>query len=93
MLKVGTIKEIRRYPVKGMAGEQLQRCKLGNMGLQGDRIWAVHDTERQEIQSCKFRPPVAVVRGALPQRRRPGDHVDVLFPNGKVLGSDHPRNP
>lgn len=56
MLKVGTIKEIWRYPVKGMAGERLESGSLGNMGVAGDRIWALHDVMRKEIQSCKFRP-------------------------------------
>jgi hypothetical protein len=56
MRKLGTIKEIWRYPVKGMAGECVETCSLDDMGLYGDRRWAVRDLGRNEIQSCKFRP-------------------------------------
>ena len=55
MAEVGTIKEIWRYPVKGMAGETLQSCEISENGINGDRIWALRDTARKEIQSCKFR--------------------------------------
>ncbi len=56
MRKLGTIREIWRYPVKGMAGERVETCSLDDMGLNGDRRWAVRDLGRDEIQSCKFRP-------------------------------------
>ncbi|HEX4987097.1 MAG TPA: MOSC N-terminal beta barrel domain-containing protein [Burkholderiales bacterium] len=87
MRVVGTIREIWRYPVKGMAGEQVQESLLGDKGLSGDRTWALRDTARREIQSCKFRPELltcaARARGASGQ-------VDVTFPDGAVLGSDDP---
>lgn len=90
MRKVGTIKEIWRYPVKGMAGETLDGCTLDKTGLSGDRIWALRDSARREIQSCKFRPELllcsARCRGG--DSTGPGDQVDVLFPDGSVLGSD-----
>lgn len=93
MLKVGTIKQIWRYPVKGMAGEQLEHAYLGENGLLGDRIWALQDTERQEIQSCKFRPEL--LRCSAKCRRGdatgPDDQVDITFPDGSVIGSDEPH--
>ena len=86
MRKVGTVKEIWRYPVKGMAGEQVERCGLGKKGLTGDRIWALRDTTRREIQSCKFRPELllcsARCRGG--DASGPNDQVDVVFPDGEV---------
>ena len=91
MLKVGTIKEIWRYPVKGMAGESVESCGLGEMGLNGDRIWALRDTARQEIQSCKFRPLLLLCSACCHSDNGggPGEHVDVHFPDGTVLGSDN----
>jgi hypothetical protein len=93
MLKVGTIKQIWRYPVKGMAGEQLEHAYIGENGLTGDRIWALQDTERQEIQSCKFRPEL--LRCSAKCRRGdatgPDDQVDITFPDGSVIGSDEPH--
>jgi len=89
MRKVGTIKEVWRYPVKGMAGEKVESCHLGEMGLQGDRIWALRDEARKEIQSCKFRPELllcsARIRNVLSEN---SNHVDVLFPDGATIGSD-----
>jgi uncharacterized protein len=86
MLKVGTIKEIWRYPVKGMAGEQLNTCTLDKTGLDGDRLWALRDSARKEIQSCKFRPELLLCSA-----RRRGDRVDITFPDGAVIGSDNSK--
>ncbi len=36
---------IRRYPVKSMGGETLDRVELDARGLVGDRAWAVRDGE------------------------------------------------
>ena len=90
MMKAGTIKEIWRYPVKGMAGEQLEQCAIGPSGLEGDRVWAVRDVARKEIQSCKFRPELlsctATTRNdsALP-------HVEIALPNNLSSASDDPE--
>jgi uncharacterized protein YcbX len=90
MHKVGSIKEIWRYPVKGMAGESVELCGLGNMGLNGDRIWALRDNARKEIQSCKFRPELLLcsARCRSGDSTGPGDQVDIVFPDDSVLGSD-----
>ena len=56
MVRVGKVRALWRYPVKGMAGEALPRLTLGAEGLAGDRRWAVRDSARAEIQSCKQRP-------------------------------------
>ena len=86
MQVVGKIKEIWRYPVKGMAGESLESCALGEKGLKGDRTWALRDQARKEIQSCKFRPELLLCSA----RSRDADgQVDVSFPDGSVLGSDN----
>ncbi len=92
MQKVGTVQSIWRYPVKGMAGESLQQGHISANGLLGDRTWAVQDLERQEIQSCKFRPDLLRCR-ARQRLDNHGDlsgHVDVTFPGGTVVGSDDP---
>ena len=86
MTKVGEISEIWRYPVKGMAGESLLAGQLGVQGLVGDRIWAVRDTARQEIQSCKFRPELLLCSARV-SAVVPGQ-VDILFPDGTVLGAE-----
>jgi uncharacterized protein YcbX len=43
MNKVGTIESLWRYPVKSMAGQQLESAYAGYSGIYGDRIYAIHD--------------------------------------------------
>jgi uncharacterized protein len=91
MVKVGKIKALWRYPVKGMPGESLQQCHLSDQGLYGDRLWALRDSQREEIQSCKFRPELLMCSAQLINVANTGEprHVNIKFPNGKVFRSDN----
>lgn len=90
MITVGHIKEIWRYPVKGMAGESLGSCALGERGVQGDRTWALRDTMRKEVQSCKFRPQLLLCT-ANDRSNGAGARVEVTFPDGSIVASDDER--
>ncbi|HET9710470.1 MAG TPA: MOSC N-terminal beta barrel domain-containing protein [Pyrinomonadaceae bacterium] len=91
-MRIGTIKEIWRYPVKSMAGEQLDACSVGLNGIPGDRGWAIRDETAREITNgkhfpllmqCSARYREAPANGSIP-------HVDMQFPGGLQLGSDVP---
>ena len=45
------ITEIWRYPVKTMAGEKLQRARLGPLGIEGDRVVHVQNAMGRVITS------------------------------------------
>jgi uncharacterized protein len=45
-MKVG---QIWRYPVKSMAGEQLERARIGPLGIEGDRVVHVEDGDGRVI--------------------------------------------
>lgn len=45
------IAEIWRYPVKTMAGEQLQQARIGPLGIEGDRVVHVEDANGRVITS------------------------------------------
>jgi uncharacterized protein YcbX len=45
------VTEIWRYPVKTMAGEKLQRCALGPLGLEGDRIVHIEASDGRVLTS------------------------------------------
>lgn len=45
------VTEIWRYPVKTMAGEKLQRVRMGPLGIDGDRVVHVEDIQGQVITS------------------------------------------
>lgn len=88
MIKVGTVRALWRYPVKGMAGESLSEVNIDEAGLAGDRRWALRDSARAEIQSCKQRPDL--LRCTARGRDAASSGVEVTFPDGAVLGDDHP---
>lgn len=45
------VTEIWRYPVKTMAGEKLQRARIGPLGIDGDRVVRVEDARKRVITS------------------------------------------
>ena len=89
---IGTIQQIWRYPVKSMAGEQLRDCSVGNLGLPGDRGWAIKDEVKSEIKTGT-RIPV-LMQCASRYREEPGDDiipdVNIIFPDGSSVASDDP---
>lgn len=50
---VGTVAALRRYPVKSMQGERLERVALETTGMAGDREWAVFDPAESKVLSAK----------------------------------------
>ena len=93
MAAIGRIKEIWRYPVKGMGGESVAACALSNNGLTGDRQWAVRDELRSEVQSCKTRPALLQCQARYQRAPESGaiGPVEVTFPDGAVFASDNPE--
>jgi uncharacterized protein YcbX len=93
MAIIGTIKEIWRYPVKSMAGEQLSSCLVGPKGVPGDRGWALRDELAKEIRGAKKLPQLfhcaATYREEPSESRIP--HVQMRLPDGTTIGSDHPE--
>jgi uncharacterized protein len=89
-MRIGIVKEICRYPVKSMAGEKLDECTVGALGIPGDRGWAIRDETTREITNGKRFP--LLMQSAARYREAPADgfipHVDMSFPNGTTFGSD-----
>jgi uncharacterized protein len=94
-IEVGKVKEIWRYPVKSMAGEQLEEAYIFWHGINGDRRAAFVRgdnqsnfpwlTGRQEPQIVQYKPryrdPAEVVEGVM----------DVQTPDGSILVLDSPE--
>src|SRR6185503_6423295 len=91
-MKIGTIKQIWRYPVKSMAGEQLEACSVGLNGIPGDRGWAIRDETAGEITNGKHFP--LLMQCAARYREAPANgfipQVDMHLPGGQTLASDLP---
>lgn len=50
---VGRVGQLWRYPAKSMMGGQVDRASIIDIGLSGDRRWAVRDLERGGIRGAK----------------------------------------
>ena len=72
------VSQLWRYPVKSMVGGTVESIELDELGIAGDRTWAVRDLERGGIRGAKK-------IGSLMQLAA-GDvddgHVEITFPDG-----------
>jgi uncharacterized protein len=50
---IGTVSALRRYPVKSLQGEVLDRGVLDTGGLDGDRAWGIVDTGTGHVLTAK----------------------------------------
>jgi uncharacterized protein YcbX len=90
----GTLTHLRRYPVKGMSGEDLREAFVTFAGLVGDRVYAFLDpngpvdfpwmTPRQWSEMLLLKPRFVSALSA--QQQLPGDadyRVEVTTPKGE----------
>ncbi len=89
----GTLRELWRFPVKSMGGEQLQECAVGPRGLHADRMWAVRDLELEAVTTARRLPALLLCTARFeaepPPGVGPGDvaHVVVTLPGGTEVSS------
>jgi uncharacterized protein YcbX len=87
MERIGTLRHLRRYPVKGMRGEDLMQVQVNSSGIAGDRVFALIDetsttknfpwmTPRQRSEMVLFRP--RFVEGDF-------SRVEIKTPEGETL--------
>lgn len=84
------IKEIWRYPVKSMQGEQLDETVLTRGGVPLDRGWALRDEKTQTIVGAKkigalLNFSARYLEGT---NAGTGPHVEITGPDGTKLRSD-----
>ena len=87
---IGTVKQIWRYPVKSMGGEQLAQCTVGQLGLPGDRGWAFRDETKREITNGKNIPLLMQCSARYREEPAAGmiPHVDISLSDGSMVRSD-----
>jgi MOSC domain-containing protein len=89
-MRIGTVKQIWRFAVKSMAGEQLDRCTVGTRGIPGDRGWAIRDEHQGKLVTGSRHP--LLMQCAARYREQPANgfipHVDMQLPDGSRIGSD-----
>ena len=72
-----------RYPVKSMHGEQLNEAHVGPTGLDGDRMWAIVDTETGLALTGRRAPQLLFAQATLVD-----DNVRITLPDGSVAADD-----
>lgn len=81
--------DLWRFPVKSMGGEQLERAEVGELGIAGDRQWAVRNLTTGKTLTGRREPKLLF---ASARYTADGD-VDITLPDGhtnltKWLGYD-----
>jgi uncharacterized protein len=89
MSHVGKISEIRRYPVKSMQGELLERVALTSLGIAGDRTFGIRDTASGKILSAK--QPKAGVALLTCAARTNNDGTVVVVVGGREFEAGDPE--
>lgn len=89
---IGSVAELRRYPVKSLAGESLTAVHVDQRGLAGDRRWAVVD-ESGRLGSTKSTRRFRRMDGLLQLTAdSAGDDGPLIgFPDGRRIPADDPR--
>jgi MOSC domain-containing protein len=85
---LGTVSDLRRYPVKSMLGEDLTACGVTVRGLAGDRVMALVHRETGKVASAKN---PRLWRGLLQLHAAlAGPAVKITFPGGAVMAGTDP---
>ena len=51
-----SVREIWRYPVKSLGGEQLEQAHVDESGIEGDRQWGLYDPETEMVLTARREP-------------------------------------
>ncbi len=83
---MASVVEIWRYPVKSMAGERLDTCKVTDVGLEGDRKWAFIDQSPNRLGkwfNIKQHSPLMTYHARLV-----AGELDLVAPDGSSVALD-----
>ena len=80
-----SVNEIWVYPVKSMVGGTVESCLINELGIVGDRLWAVRDIDNGGIRGAKklgglMKLSAQFVNGS--------EVVEITLPDGSTVRSD-----
>ena len=90
-MRLGTVREIWRHPVKSMEGERIAASAIESRGLPGDRAFAVRDEKRGGIRGAKKIPALMRCQARYLEEPKPGVPApvpEITLPNGARLLAD-----
>jgi uncharacterized protein YcbX len=92
-VRVGSVSELWRYPVKSLRGERLREMTVTADGVLGDRAYALRELKYGAIMSAKMWPWMLEMRaGWSGEPNAVGAVVRVETPDGSVIEGDSPRS-
>lgn len=88
--RLGTIREIWRFPVKSMGGETVERARITTGGIPGDRGYALYDEEARQVRNAKLLPRLLLYSARYLDEPQPGKPapVEITAPGGRTFFSD-----
>lgn len=81
------VAQIWKYPVKSMVGTTVESCTVDELGIQGDRQWAVRDLDNGGIRGAKKLGGLMLLEA----RQVEHDLVEIICPDGRIVRSDDPN--
>ncbi|HEX5659256.1 MAG TPA: MOSC domain-containing protein [Polyangiales bacterium] len=87
----GVVRELHRYPVKSLLGEQLEEGQLGERGLAGDRAYAFLDRETGKVATAKQPKRWSALLTA--RARHEADALQVTLGDGRSFAIADPALP
>lgn len=87
MGRLGTVEALFRYPVKSMLGESVDRIRITEAGIEGDRLWAVRDERRGDFSTAKR---IGALMGCRAIAGPEGAPPEVELPDGSRFRADAP---
>jgi uncharacterized protein YcbX len=93
-MRIGTIREIWRYPVKSMRGEPLSSCRIETTyGIPGDRGWATWDIQMGQVRNAKRMPGLLQCSARYLEEPEGASTptIEVQLPQGEFIRSDDPE--
>src|SRR5258707_13791318 len=94
--EIGSVLSLWRYPVKSMLGEEMNASEVTELGLLGDRAYALVDNADGKVVSAKNPrkwPRMFDCRATLSDVPRSGVKVPavrITLPDGTIVASDQP---
>lgn len=92
-MRIGSVREVWRYPVKSMMGERVGAAAVTRIGLVGDRGWACRDEVRGGIRGAKKiggLMRLAARYDSEPTPTSPSPPVTITLPDGSTTHSGAP---
>jgi uncharacterized protein YcbX len=87
----GSVRELWRYPVKSMLGEELDACEVTERGLTGDRAYALVDAESGKVASVKNPRKWARLFQCRAEFLGGSRDVRITMPDGTTLSAAEPE--